>query len=64
MYKLLILFLKSACNVFHLEELMCYDCCFSLYCNCILEGNCFYHIISMLNHTISSFSFSHSKLFC
>ena len=28
------------------------------------EGNCFYHIISMLNHTISSFSFSCSKLFC
>ena len=32
---------------------MCYDFCFSLYCNCILEGNCLYHIISMLNHTIN-----------
>ena len=30
----------------------------------VLEGNCLYHIISMLNHTISSFSFSRSKSFC
>ena len=34
-HKLFILFLKFASNVFHLEELMCYDCRFSLYCNCI-----------------------------
>ena len=33
--KLFILFLKFASNVSHLEELMCYDCRFSLYCNCI-----------------------------
>ena len=29
----------------------------------VLEGNYLYRIISMLNHTISSFSFSRSKLF-
>ena len=34
-HKLFILFLKFASNVSHLEELMCYDCRFSLYCNCI-----------------------------
>ena len=34
-HKLFILFLKFAGNVSHLEELMCYDCRFSLYCNCI-----------------------------
>ena len=34
-HKRLILFLKFASNVSHLEELMCYDCRFSLYCNCI-----------------------------
>ena len=28
-------FIKFASNVSHLEELMCYDCRFSLYCNCI-----------------------------
>lgn len=28
-------FLKFASNVFHLEELMCHACRFSLYCNCI-----------------------------
>ena len=33
--KLLILLLKFASNVSHLEELMCHDCRFSLYCNCI-----------------------------
>ena len=33
-HKLFILFLKFASNVSHLEELMCYDCRFSLYCNC------------------------------
>ena len=30
----------------------------------VLEGNCLYHVISMLNHTISSFSVSRSKSFC
>ena len=30
----------------------------------VLEGNCLYHIVSVLNHTISSFSFSRSKSFC
>ena len=34
-HKLFILFLKFASNVSHLEELMCYDCRFYLYCNCI-----------------------------
>ena len=34
-HKLLILFLKFASNIPYLEELMCYDCRFSLYCNCI-----------------------------
>ena len=34
-HKLFILFLKFASNVSQLEELMCYDCRFSLYCNCI-----------------------------
>ena len=34
-HKLFILFLKFASNVSHLEELMCYDCRFSLYCTCI-----------------------------
>ena len=34
-HKLFILFLKFASNVSHLEELMCYDCRFSLYCNFI-----------------------------
>ena len=34
-HKLFILFLTFASNVSHLEELMCYDCRFSLYCNCI-----------------------------
>ena len=34
-HKLFILFLKFASTVSHLEELMCYDCHFSLYCNCI-----------------------------
>ena len=28
------------------------------------EGNCLYHIVSVLNYTISSFSFSRSKSFC
>ena len=32
-HKLFILFLKFASNVSHLEEFMCYDCRFSLYCN-------------------------------
>ena len=30
----------------------------------VLEGNCLYHIVSVLNHTIYSFSFSRSKSFC
>ena len=34
-HKLLILFVKSASNVSRLEELMYYDCRFSLYCDCI-----------------------------
>ena len=34
-HKLFNLFLKFANKVSHLEELMCYDCRFSLYCNCI-----------------------------
>ena len=34
-HKLFILFLKFASNVSHLEEFMCYDCRFSLYCNCV-----------------------------
>ena len=34
-HKLFILFLKFASNVSRLEELMCYDCRLSLYCNCI-----------------------------
>ena len=34
-HKLFILFLKFASKVSHLEELMCYDCRFSLYCNCV-----------------------------
>ena len=34
-HKLFILFLKFASSVSHLEELMCYGCRFSLYCNCI-----------------------------
>ena len=34
-HKLFILFLKFASNVSHLEALTCYDCRFSLYCNCI-----------------------------
>ena len=34
-HKLLVLFLKFASNVSHLEKLMCYGCRFSLYCNCI-----------------------------
>ena len=33
--KFLILFLKFASNVSHLEKLMCYGCRFSFYCNCI-----------------------------
>ena len=34
-HKLLILFIKFASNVLHLEQLMCHECRFSLYCNCI-----------------------------
>ena len=34
-HKLLVLFLKFASNVSQHEELICYDCRFSLYCNCI-----------------------------
>ena len=33
--ELLILFLNFASNVSHLEELMCYGCRFSFYCNCM-----------------------------
>ena len=42
---------------------MRYNCRF-LFIVPVLEGNCLYHIISMLNHTIYSFSFSPSKSFC
>ena len=44
-HNLLILLLKSAGNVSRLEELTCFDCRFSLYCNCITKKVIVYIIL-------------------